>query len=341
MPVNKIISVIVPIYNTERYLVKCLDSICNQIFTDFEVIMVDDGSTDNSRNICKEYERADKRFKYFHKENGGSSSARNFGIKIAKGEYIAFVDSDDCIDADYLDTLASYCSEGYDIIQCGMRLVRNGVTTELLPDDAEYRDNEFVKQVLKRDYPIFLLQTTITKFYNRDFLLKSNVVFDENVTQSEDCLFNTLLLPFIRKVKSIHSAKYSYFQDHSFLSKQEYSFEKVWQSIRVGNITAELRNKIINNYHLDNDDTIKKGFQTAVCIIYLSNAREIETGGFSKEEKQRLYDSFFSVMDYPIDLAVDCFKGTDKKIVLACAKKHRKTISRIYKFRNIKKKLIG
>lgn len=333
------ISVIVPIYNTEKYLKKCLDSIRNQTFTDFEVILVDDGSTDKSSEICKEFTDNDKRFKYYYKENGGSSSARNLGLRQATGEYIAFIDSDDSIDKDYLETLAVYCSGGYDIIQCGMRLVRGKVITELAPDDAEYEDLDFIKLVLKRDYPIFLFQTTVTKLYSRRFIENSGVCFDEEAIRSVDCMFNTELLPYIRRVKTIHRIGYTYFQDNSYISKIKPSYKKSYQSIRVGSVTADIRWNTIKKYRFEEDPDIQKGFQTAICIIYISNAREIETGGFSDEDKRQLYDSFFSVMDYPIDRAVNSFEGTDRRIALACAKKDRKTIERIYKLRRIKSKI--
>lgn len=100
-----LISVIIPVYNVENYLARCVDSILNQTFTDFEVILVDDGSTDSSGMICDEYAATDARIKIIHKENGGQSSARNAGIKYSKGAYISFVDSDDWISNDYLDHL--------------------------------------------------------------------------------------------------------------------------------------------------------------------------------------------------------------------------------------------
>ena len=92
---NPEISIIVPVYNVEKYLKRCIDSILNQSFTDFELILVDDGSTDNSGEIIDEYAIKDERIKVIHKENGGLSSARNVGIEYSKGNYIAFVDSDD------------------------------------------------------------------------------------------------------------------------------------------------------------------------------------------------------------------------------------------------------
>ena len=109
------ISVIVPVYNAEKYLQRCVDSILKQSFTDFEVLLIDDGSHDRSGELCDEYGEKDNRVRVFHKENGGVSSARNVGLDNASGEYISFVDADD-----YLETNAmsdSLFIDGYDLIQ--------------------------------------------------------------------------------------------------------------------------------------------------------------------------------------------------------------------------------
>lgn len=96
------ISVIVPVYNVEPFISSCLDSLSKQIYQNFEVLMINDGSTDNSGVICREYADSDSRFHYFEKENGGLSDARNFGIEKSKGDYITFVDSDDWVTEEYL-----------------------------------------------------------------------------------------------------------------------------------------------------------------------------------------------------------------------------------------------
>lgn len=100
--INPKISVIVPVYNAEKYLQCCVDSILAQTFTDFELLLIDDGSRDRSGEICDEYARKDVRVKVFHKENGGASAARNLGLDHANGYYVAFVDSDDYLSAEYL-----------------------------------------------------------------------------------------------------------------------------------------------------------------------------------------------------------------------------------------------
>ena len=101
------VSVIIPVYNVEKYLPQCIDSILAQTFTDFELILVNDGSKDCSGNICDEYAQKDSRIVVIHKENGGASSARNRGLDIAKGEWISFIDSDDYVTPNYLSNLIS------------------------------------------------------------------------------------------------------------------------------------------------------------------------------------------------------------------------------------------
>ena len=102
---NELISIVVPIYNVENYLRQCLDSIVSQTYQNFECLLINDGSPDNSEDICREYVDKDSRFKYFDKENGGVSSARNLGIERSGGAYITFIDSDDWVDSDYLEVL--------------------------------------------------------------------------------------------------------------------------------------------------------------------------------------------------------------------------------------------
>lgn len=120
------LSVIVPVYNVENYLPKCLDSILNQSFRDFELLLINDGSTDKSGEICNSYQEKDERIRVVTQKNKGLSAARNAGIKLAKGTYLSFIDSDDWIDENmYLDMLEAADShkDGYDIVICGHRVV--------------------------------------------------------------------------------------------------------------------------------------------------------------------------------------------------------------------------
>lgn len=153
------ISVIVPVYNTEKYLKKCLDSITNQTFQDIEIIIVNDGSTDNSETIIKEYQhKYHDKIKYFKKENGGLSDARNFGVNQAKGEYLNFVDSDDYLDINLFSNLQEQINENIDLIKY-----------KLIKVDENYKELERI------DGPVFNSlsgQDAFNKLVFQDVLLE-------------------------------------------------------------------------------------------------------------------------------------------------------------------------
>lgn len=145
------LSVIVPVYKVEPYIHQCIDSILNQTFTDFELILVDDGSPDKCGEICDEYVKKDSRVKVIHKENGGMSDARNYGLDIARGEYIGFVDSDDKIDIDMYNEMLDYVEKyKLDVVCCDAYLVR-GIHTKFKPrykSDWVLNKNEAIIEIL-------------------------------------------------------------------------------------------------------------------------------------------------------------------------------------------------
>lgn len=127
------ISVIVPIYNVERYINKCIDSIIHQSYKNLEIILVDDGSPDKCGEIIDEYSRIDKRIHVIHKSNGGLSSARNAGLDIASGDFIGFVDSDDWIEPTMYEEMLSFMEkEQLDLVECGINLVTNNISNKYI-----------------------------------------------------------------------------------------------------------------------------------------------------------------------------------------------------------------
>ena len=121
---NEKISIIVPVYNVEKYLKKCIDSIVNQTYKNLEIILVDDGATDRSGEICDELAKLDNRIKVYHKKNGGLSDARNYGVERATGSYVGFVDSDDYIDAEMYEKLyEAITKEAADVAECNLKIV--------------------------------------------------------------------------------------------------------------------------------------------------------------------------------------------------------------------------
>ena len=138
---NEKISIIVPIYNSEKYLEKCLDSIICQTYRNLEIILINDGSTDSSPDICERYGKADERIIVIHKENGGNTSARKAGLAVATGEYVGFVDSDDWIEPVMYETLYRYFSDyNLDIISCGFFCEKEDEAEDATEEDADFLD---------------------------------------------------------------------------------------------------------------------------------------------------------------------------------------------------------
>lgn len=179
------ISVIIPVYNTpEKKLRRCLDSIIVQSFGDYECIIVDDGSTDCSGEIIDEYSRLDSRFCAIHKKNGGVSSARNYGLEIAKGEWIVFVDSDDYLLPDHISSMMAAVSDDVDLVMTGFRFLHPDKTTEHGYNKARYIGKEAIKR--------FLLDSEFLRFqvpWDRAYRNKEKLTFDEKLSLGEDRLF--------------------------------------------------------------------------------------------------------------------------------------------------------
>ena len=180
---NQLISVIVPIYNVENYLRKCLDSILEQTFHNLEILLVNDGSTDGSGQICQEYVEKDNRIRYFEKENGGLSDARNYGIEQAQGEYLTFVDSDDWVTETYIEELYSKLQYyNADISICNyFRFQDSNVTFYkhvFKPYEKEYDSKYLLEHYFEIEGGDFFLTTVWGKLY-KNLYLKSCVLQKE------------------------------------------------------------------------------------------------------------------------------------------------------------------
>ncbi len=203
------ISVIVPVYNVSEFLSQSLDSIINQTYKDIEIILVDDGSTDESGKICDVYASNDSRVRVIHKSNGGLSSARNAGLDIALGDYITFVDSDDIIEECMLEEMYKYAkSDDYGFIACGINNFFDGTYDEQWPFMNRGVENvleakKYIKGILERHYD----NAACGKLYSSKLLKK--IRFKYGVI-NEDILFNIEFLSNARLVFVTDSPYYKY-----------------------------------------------------------------------------------------------------------------------------------
>lgn len=225
------ISIIVPIYNAEKYLRRCVDSILAQTFKDFEVLLIDDGSTDNSFSICEEYVKKDGHVRIFHNQNSGVSVTRQFGIDNSCGEYTIHIDSDDWVEPDMLESLYNRAQEtNADMVICDYfkTFSDNEVYVEQKPKSLNQK--EIIRQLLTGS----LHGGTWNKLIRRSCYLDNNINFSPNIIFCEDLLVMISLLNSNISVYYLHKAYYHYDQysnNHS-LARSNY-LERYLSRIKV------------------------------------------------------------------------------------------------------------
>lgn len=209
---NPKISVIVPVYNVEKYLCRCIDSILSQSFKDFELLLVDDGSTDRSGAICDEYVKKDLRVRVFHKENGGVSSARQFGIEKSVGEYSIHVDSDDWIEKDmFNDMYSEALSTGSDIVTADY-YDGNQYKKELYPHTVELAVKEMLSGKIRG--------VMWNKFVRHSLYADCNIKFPVGINFCEDVYVCVNLFLQTNKIKHIDRAYYHYLDNPNSITRK-------------------------------------------------------------------------------------------------------------------------
>lgn len=202
----KLVSLIVPIYNVAPYLRKCLDSLVAQSYPSIEIIAVDDGSKDESGEIAEEYAQRYSYVHVIHKENGGLSSARNAGLKVAKGDYIAFIDSDDCVSLDYVELMVSAIEQGYDYAEChNIAFDEDGKQWEY-----EYQSTSEISQMDFIENPNLLVNVAMFvrgNMYRRELL--GDLLFPEGLVH-EDIYYTSILFHDVLKICKVDGAVYYY-----------------------------------------------------------------------------------------------------------------------------------
>ena len=222
-----VFSIIVPVYNKEKFLHKCIDSLLTQRYTNFELVLVDDGSTDHSGKICDEYAREDSRVKVFHTCNQGVSTARNLGISVACGNYINFVDSDDWVAPDYLEKYVEARIEyDYDLVYAEMiRVSENGSQEIISLKEFSIRSEEDLSGAF-----VFLLECrefgfTCNKSFKREIITSNEISFRKEFRLFEDAIFTSAYCLHINSIRLISSAIYFYRSVENSLLRTDMDYE--------------------------------------------------------------------------------------------------------------------
>ena len=218
MNTKDLISVIIPVYNVEQYLSRCIDSVINQTYKNLEIILIDDGSTDNSGKICDEYATKDKRIKVIHKQNWGVASARNIGLDIAKGEYIGFVDSDDYIEPDMYEILYSLLIKNKVKVSCCDYFIFNKKEKKYVPS----LDNT-INGVLSFNETLNTNTghsgCNVNKLYSKNLI--ENIRFNETLIFGEDYVFMIDIFMKAKKIAFCKDVKYYYYYNTNSVTKRK------------------------------------------------------------------------------------------------------------------------
>ena len=248
------ISVIIPVYKVEKTLRRCIDSVLSQTYTDYEIILVDDGSPDNSGEICDEYAEKHENIRVIHKENGGLSSARNAGLGIARGEYVMFLDSDDYLTDDCLEVLAPHSADmiiGSIYPQMKELRFRSQRPTE---------DRLILRERFGEEIPVLLNENRINyvhaKLYRRQVITENGLYFeDDQLTSAEDTVFNFSFLVFAQSIyvsaKAVHYYTFngnglaSKFYPDRYIRRQRLN-DSIARSVRKGGFETEAMRRGLN-----------------------------------------------------------------------------------------------
>lgn len=238
------VSVIIPVYNTEKYIARCLDSVCNQTLQDIEIICLNDCSPDNALQVLYDYAANDNRIKVVDfKENKGVSVARNTGIDMTQGEYIGFVDSDDFIDVNFYENL--YVKA----VETRAEVVK-GEIQELDPS-GYYIENDFYKiNTRVKAHKSFFYHSFTSALYSRNFIKKNDIYFPEDINHFEDPYFAIKVAAFCKKIECIESTNYFYVRYITSETKQVYT-EKTAKNIvaSIKKILEFINTEPISKFH--------------------------------------------------------------------------------------------
>lgn len=241
------ISVIIPVYNVENYLSDCLESVINQTYENLEILLINDGSTDQSEKICIAYAEKDSRIRFINKSNSGVSNTRNYGILNSTGDYLSFIDADDWIELDfYQDAAKLIKANKYDVLIYG--LTYNGVKNS---QNIEYREldkRECLEAILSgKINESDFVPGVCNKIFSKTLLQQSQLLLDENITVGEDMLYTLQQVIKSEKIVYTNAEKYHY----RFVSESTMNSTFKQSDLTVFDAHEKMKQVLLNNGYLD------------------------------------------------------------------------------------------
>lgn len=281
---NQLISIIVPIYNVEKYLKQCIESIISQTYRNIEIILVDDGSPDNCGKICDEYSQKDKRIIVLHKENGGLSDARNKGIDIAKGDYLTFVDSDDFVNIDYIEKLYNSIKfNNTKLAQCGISKVDEN--NEII-EKLNYEKNQIKTshEILNELYGKRLIENVVVwnKMYAKE--LFENIRFPVGKIHEDE--FTTYKIFYsVDKISLLSDCLYNYRQTNESIIGKKFNKKR----LNLLEALEERMDFFKNRNEIDLYEKTLKFYIEQLRLYYIKVKKYVENSKEIQQDIKRKY----------------------------------------------------
>ncbi len=271
---NKIITIIIPIYNAQKYVKRCIESVCNQSYKNLEILCLNDGSTDNTLEILNEL--SDERIKIINKKNSGVSDTRNYGINISKGKYIMFLDADDFLEKNYIEKMYSAIKNtNSDLIISGYKEINKNTFVEksIFKNKKENQFDITYPNYLEYYFTSFEFNPCWKQLIKKDLIIDNNIYFDKNIKYGEDLLFSICCYKFSQKTTYIKEYGYSYFKNES----------SVMNNINISSLLKYSNdNKMICDYILDKfvlkKSNAQKMIEKTFRIYYSIEFKMIKSG---------------------------------------------------------------
>ena len=283
------ISVIIPVYNAEKYLSHCVDSVLDQTYSDIEILLIDDGSTDRSAAMCDEMAHKDKRVIAIHKKNAGPASARNTGLESCTGDLVYFVDSDDCIDGNTLEVMERLQKEeDYDLVICGHQVIE-GDHKAVDQTDKSIRTNVLLSEDIWEEVFGKLNNAVWNKLYKRELI--GELRFQEDLFHNEDLLFNLAYIIRCQRALIIDQPFYHYYKRPDSITGSKFSER------RFDEVKAKDRALCVIRDHCPAqiDNAVKYCFRARMNVL-----RALYRSGRDKDYQEQVSDyRAYTKMHYP------------------------------------------
>lgn len=332
---NLIVSIVVPVYNVEKYLRRCVDSLIRQTYKNVEIILVDDGSTDGCTKICDDYAKLDNRIKVLHKKNGGLSDARNAGLTVASGDYVSFVDSDDWVHEDFIKILVNMTEEtGADISVCSYKKIysdsnvsnENKCVAELCKPIL-FNPVEAIRDIFSADTKLWI--TTWNKLYKKSLFTKNKIVFPVGKIH-EDNFTTYKLFFYAERIAFIDVPLYYYFQRTDSIMGRPFDTRRlvIFEAL-----------KETERFIVDNNLLVKNEFENYKYLNMLTILDALLCSDMNKTEKSTLIKNIKNDINSNMKNILDnrAIASRHKLMLLTmsfndslymCAKKYAKKLAR-------------